>query len=208
MRHKLPRRAAVVVAQGPKALLEEALEQLEDVGELAELRLRAGVVELTAALRGERVRKFAEHLAAGGGRVGGGEVTTLPTLPRSHQTARHSVEMTSEHSPVVTWDQTVNEGVMSLVSSDRAAAFGERWLAPIESEPEGIFVETLRSLLTNHGSLLKVAADLGIHRNTVRHRVERIQTLLGRSLDDPQVRVDAWVALQGRSTNRGDHRTR
>lgn len=200
MRRGLPRQAAVVVAQGPKALLDEALEQLEDGGELAGLQMRAGVAELTAVLRPERVRKFGDRLAAGGVRVGVGEVTTLATLPRSHQTARYSMEMTSDHSPVVMWDQAVNAGVMSLVSSDRAAAFGERWLAPIESEPDGILLETLRSFLTNHGSLLKVAADLGIHRNTVRHRIERIQTLLGRSLDDPQVRVDAWVALQGRSS--------
>jgi purine catabolism regulator len=37
-----------------------------------------------------------------------------------------------------------------------------------------------------------------VHRNTVRHRVERIEALLGRSLMDPQVRVDGWVALRTR----------
>src|SRR5207245_8003362 len=50
-----------------------------------DLAQNAGVVELTAVLRGERVRKFAEHLPADGGRVGVGEVTTPPTLPRSHR---------------------------------------------------------------------------------------------------------------------------
>jgi purine catabolism regulator len=39
------------------------------------------------------------------------------------------------------------------------------------------------------------ADELAVHRNTVRHRVRRIESLLGVSLDDPQVRVDAWVAL-------------
>lgn len=50
----------------------------------------------------------------------------------------------------------------------------------------------------HHGSLLQVAEDLGVHRNTVRNRLDRIEALLGRSLADPQVRVDAWVALQAR----------
>lgn len=208
MRRGLPRHAAVVVARGPRALLEEALEKLEDIGELAELTVRDGLSELTAVLREERVRNCAEHLASGGGRVGVGELTTLSTLPRSHQAACRSLEMTSEHSPVVTWERSVNAGVMSLISAESAAAFGERWLAAVDTDAEGVLLQTLRSFLLNHGSLLKVAADLGIHRNTVRHRVERIQSLLGRSLDDPQVRVDAWVALHGRSNDWSEHRSR
>ena len=34
-----------------------------------------------------------------------------------------------------------------------------------------------------------------MHRNTVRNRIRQIESLLDVSLDDPQVRVDAWVAL-------------
>jgi purine catabolism regulator len=39
------------------------------------------------------------------------------------------------------------------------------------------------------------AALLGVHRNTLTHRISRIESLLGRSLADPQTRVDLWVAL-------------
>ncbi|CAM5328815.1 PucR family transcriptional regulator OS=Streptomyces cyaneofuscatus OX=66883 GN=G3I52_26320 PE=4 SV=1 [Streptomyces cyaneofuscatus] len=32
------------------------------------------------------------------------------------------------------------------------------------------------------------AADLGVHRHTLRYRMRRVEEILGRSLDDPDVR--------------------
>ena len=34
-----------------------------------------------------------------------------------------------------------------------------------------------------------------VHRHTVRHRLRRAEALLGRSLDDPGVRAELWLAL-------------
>jgi purine catabolism regulator len=53
--------------------------------------------------------------------------------------------------------------------------------------------------LRHHGSQLQVATELGVHRNTVRHRLGQIEAALGESLQDAQVRVNAWVALQARA---------
>ena len=41
-----------------------------------------------------------------------------------------------------------------------------------------------------------VAEELGLHRNTVRNRLEAIEAVLPGKLDDPQTRVSAWIALQ------------
>jgi len=57
---------------------------------------------------------------------------------------------------------------------------------------------TLGSFLTHHGSRLKVAEELGLHRNTVRNRMAQIERAIGRSLDDPDTRAAAWLALQAR----------
>jgi purine catabolism regulator len=54
----------------------------------------------------------------------------------------------------------------------------------------------LRSFVSHHGSILKVAHELDVHRNTVRNRLAGIEALLGRSLDDPQTRFSVWMALQ------------
>jgi purine catabolism regulator len=36
---------------------------------------------------------------------------------------------------------------------------------------------------------------LGVHRHTLRYRMKRVEDLLGRPLDDPDLRAELWVAL-------------
>jgi subtilisin family serine protease len=40
------------------------------------------------------------------------------------------------------------------------------------------------------------AADLGVHRHTLRYRMRRVEEILDRSLDDPDVRMELWLALK------------
>ena len=90
------------------------------------------------------------------------------------------------------WERIVGEGPLSLIDPKRAEAFATSFLAGLDDEQ----VETLRSFLRHHGSRLKVADELGLHRNTVRNRLEAIEATLPGALDDPQIRVSAWIALQ------------
>ena len=55
---------------------------------------------------------------------------------------------------------------------------------------------TLRTLLEHHGQRTPTAALLGVHRNTLRDRIGRIEQLTGRSLDDPDARAELWLALR------------
>ena len=77
---------------------------------------------------------------------------------------------------------------MGVLDDERAAAFAASYLAPIAQEAD--LVRTLQAFLGHHGSRLKVAEELGVHRNTVRNRLEQIEVALDGSLDDPQVRVE------------------
>ena len=54
---------------------------------------------------------------------------------------------------------------------------------------------TLLAWLSRHGQVDAAAADLGVHRHTVRHRLRRAEGLLGRSLDDAGVRAELDLAL-------------
>lgn len=60
--------------------------------------------------------------------------------------------------------------------------------------------DTLESALAvwlkHHGQTSPAAAELGVHRHTLRNRVATAGSLLGRNLDDPDVRADLWVALR------------
>lgn len=55
--------------------------------------------------------------------------------------------------------------------------------------------ESLRVWLAHHGRIEPAAAELGIHRNTLRYRIMKAERLLGRDLDDPAARAELWAAL-------------
>ena len=98
----------------------------------------------------------------------------------------------TDGSGAVVWDRVIGNGPLGLIDPDKAAAFAESWLHALDSEQ----LETLRCFLRHHGSRLKVAEELGLHRNTVRNRLAAIEAALPGKLDDPQTRVSAWIALQ------------
>ncbi|MBN9612931.1 MAG: helix-turn-helix domain-containing protein, partial [Actinobacteria bacterium] len=69
----------------------------------------------------------------------------------------------------------------------------------IESAQTGEYAElrhTLHTLLAHHGQRGPAAAELGVHRNTLRDRIHRIERLTGRSLEQPDDRAELWLALR------------
>ncbi|MFD5828445.1 PucR family transcriptional regulator [Lentzea sp. NPDC060358] len=69
--------------------------------------------------------------------------------------------------------------------------FAEAVLRPLDAETRA----TLRIWLAHHGAWDPAAAELGVHRHTVRNRVRKAGQALGRSLDSPGVRAELWLAL-------------
>lgn len=69
--------------------------------------------------------------------------------------------------------------------------FAEALLGPLDTEIR----ETLRVWLGHHGSWDPAAAELGVHRHTLRNRVRRAEQALGRSFDSPGLRAELWLAL-------------
>ncbi|WP_098463320.1 PucR family transcriptional regulator [Isoptericola jiangsuensis] len=194
----VPRRLRVVAAAAPAGtapaaatpLLEDAAGALE--GEEALVSRTSDGLRLAAA--DPVAQRCAAALAARGLTAGVGELVDAARAPRSARTAAHALAQTTSAVPVVRWDDLVGDGVLALVGDEPAAAFAATWLAPLRGrEP---LLEVLRAFLRHHGSRGKVAEELGVHRNTVRQRVAEIEAALGRPLDDPATRVNAWVALQ------------
>ncbi|MCX4525960.1 PucR family transcriptional regulator [Streptomyces sp. NBC_01551] len=91
-------------------------------------------------------------------------------------------------------------GLDALLDPAEALAHARALLAPLNPE----HARTLRAWLAHHGSWDRTAADLGVHRNTVRQRIARCTALLARDLDDPDTRMELWFAL--RSLDRHDNR--
>lgn len=153
--------------------------------------------ELLAVLPGEEVDAFASAAADAGARVGIGESVRPSDVRDSHRTAGHALARATDAAPVVSWERIVRDGVLGLLDAARAEDFASRLLAPLDS---GELRRTLLVFLTHHGSRLKAAEELGVHRNTVRHRIAQIESLTGLNLDDAGDRVSAWIALQALPT--------
>jgi hypothetical protein len=71
-------------------------------------------------------------------------------------------------------------------------------LAPLDDlgpGPREKLLETLRSWLLHHGRREKIAAELFVHPQTVRYRMQQLRELLGTRLDDPQCVLELTLAL-------------
>ncbi|BBG02388.1 MULTISPECIES: helix-turn-helix domain-containing protein [Pseudonocardia] len=66
----------------------------------------------------------------------------------------------------------------------------------LEADPHGELVRTLRGYLDRESSATDTAAALGMHRNTVMQRLERIRDLLPVDLDDPDDRIVVHLATR------------
>ena len=58
-----------------------------------------------------------------------------------------------------------------------------------------MLLETLEALQQENGNVVKAAERLDIHRNTLHQRVQRIETLTGYAINNPQFHLNASVAL-------------
>lgn len=71
-------------------------------------------------------------------------------------------------------------------------------LSPLtnESGDHGELTRTLRVFLIEHGAQRRSAERLGIHRQTLRSRLTRIEQLTGLRLNQADDRATAWIALR------------
>lgn len=188
----LPGRVQVIRASGPTDAVDDALAAAEQETELA-----ARVDEqLWVVATPSDSSRLASRLGGLGLLVGIGDTVPIDEAALSHAHAGHALEAASVAAPVVAWERLVGEGAMAVLDPARAGAFAESFLAPLRGRDGDQLIRTLQSFLRHHGSRVKVAQELGVHRNTVRNRIGEIEAVLGGSLDEPQVRVSAWIALQ------------
>ena len=88
-----------------------------------------------------------------------------------------------------------------LLTSDRslAADLAASRLAPLDGladGPRARLTETLRAWLDRPGQVQAVAAELGVHPQTVRYRLRQLRELFGTRLEDPEARFELSLALR------------
>jgi PucR family transcriptional regulator, purine catabolism regulatory protein len=84
-----------------------------------------------------------------------------------------------------------------LGDAQARAIFLDRIVKPLRGQRRGeSLLETLHALAEEGFQQVQAAKRLGIHVSTLRYREEKIESLLGRSLDDGQTRLEVQVAMR------------
>ena len=119
-------------------------------------------------------------------------------LPRADTQAERALRRAIAADAPAVVHEAAARSVHSLVPSADAEEFARARFAVLDQAgPPGapVLLGTLRTWLACHGSWDRAAAELRVHRNTVRHRLARITELLGVDVQDPAVRMELWFAL-------------
>ncbi|HTF54547.1 MAG TPA: PucR family transcriptional regulator [Pseudonocardia sp.] len=137
-------------------------------------------------------------------RIGMSEPAGYGELAAARGQARRAAEYGTGSDTRVTWFREIPRlGLLELLPPERAAEFAASVLRPLRTEASagtpGRRAELLRSLrvwLAHHGQWDPAAGELGVHRHTLRNRMQRVEQLLGRELDSPDLRAELWLALR------------
>ena len=91
--------------------------------------------------------------------------------------------------------------LLSTQSDEVLQTISARWLGAIDAHDRDHrtkLVESLESFLHHNGHWEAAAAELGVHRHTLRNRMGRVAELIGRDLDSAHTRSELWIALKAR----------
>jgi purine catabolism regulator len=119
----------------------------------------------------------------------------LSGIAKGYWEADRAIGLAKNEDRVLFFEDLTLAHLLSQISDTASlAAVYARTLGPVLAGPKGRALrETLWALADAGFNKATAAAALGIHRNTMRGRLERIQALLGRSLDDATARRDLAV---------------
>jgi purine catabolism regulator len=149
-----------------------------------------------AELRGEVVA----DLVAAGFRCGYSADVRPGDVGRAFEQADRALQVAALRpggSPGAVGPDDVAPGqLLQLAQPDQVAAAADL-LAPLRHDPRGpVLLHTAVTWLEANGHWDNAAAALGLHRHTVRQRVDRAFELLGMDLTRPDDRFEVWLALR------------
>lgn len=132
--------------------------------------------------------------------LGLGDVVPAEGIAQSYRSAAHAAEVGQAERRAVTRfdDLEALRMLLRAQSPEALASFVRRVLGPLQRQDrgrDGALTATLRAFLAHNGHWNETAAELGVHRHTLRARIERIEAITGRDLTSAYGRMELWLAL-------------
>ncbi|MBJ7451827.1 MAG: helix-turn-helix domain-containing protein [Blastococcus sp.] len=126
---------------------------------------------------------------------------------RLAETAARTLPRTTRR--VVTIDERLPEALLSNSPEISSRLVGQTLggLLALPAEEREVLLDTLAAFLASDGSPTRAADELYCHRNTVMHRLRRIEQVTGRKVADPRARLQWQLALLGAQHGRPTQRS-
>ena len=207
--------ARVISLEGgePEALSQAAEDVLSRIdGGFLISQHATGVHALVAepaAQELDRVRKEVEARMGLPVRVGAGAAAGPADVGRSLREARYALQVCRLEK----WDSAGFEDLgtyrllLSMVEGDVLRAYADSLLAPLDAYDDGHggeLLQSLRAFLEHNARWETAAAELYVHRHTLRYRIRKIEELTGRDLSNSFDRMEFWLALRARELMAAD----
>ncbi len=194
--------ALLAVLAGPDRPTSAGLERR--VGDPSRAWLAGGVGDSLAVIAGEADPGLPDLLAelaqSRGTSVGVAQSRDYPGLAAAHRQALLAAEFGRRSGGHVTRFADISaQGVTSLIDPIAGRAFADSLLDGLiehDRTGRGDLLVSLRVWLAHLGQWDPAAAELGIHRHTLRNRMNTAADILGRSLDSPGTRSELWLAME------------
>lgn len=141
--------------------------------------------------------------------IGVGGPVPLEAMPRAFAAASRMLDVAVGFGLTGSFElRDLSLRVAVASEPDLGALLAERYLTPLQAEGDfgELLVETVNTHLTTGGRVGSTAHRLGVHENTVRHRLARFEELTGARFDDLDTMVELWWALTWRRHERQGRR--
>jgi len=133
----------------------------------------------------------------------GGIASRLQDIPRSFREAQQALEIGRRLFGSHTLHSFSHLGIYRLLFSldghHELTEFYHETLGPLihaDTRGDGTLIETLEAFFRCNGNLSETARTMHLHRNSLLYRLSKIEEILGRSLDDAEVRLSLQIALK------------
>ncbi|MDR6986583.1 purine catabolism regulator [Paenarthrobacter nitroguajacolicus] len=179
--------------------LLEALELLSDDhrGAVFYAQRNENIVVLAGPAHQQKVSVLLERYGATAGASGETDFANLAeALKEADRSLKRALELSR---PLVGFDEISQGGMLGLLHRDEAGSVARRLVEPLarhDKSEQTHLLPTVTAWLANNCVWDRTARQLGIHRHTLRNRIDAAGAVLGLNLDSLRDRLELFAAVE------------